>query len=53
MKDERPFYWTKPYDTGCAPSGWYQWTKRGLIYLGESILDDDRGAVPEQGMERA
>ena len=35
----RPFYWTKPYDEGCAPSGWYQWTERGLVYLGESLLE--------------
>lgn len=37
---ERPFYWSKVHDDPSisAPSGWYQWTERGLIYLGESIL---------------
>jgi hypothetical protein len=34
----KPFYWTAPASTGCAPSGWYQWTEAGLIYIGESLL---------------
>jgi hypothetical protein len=35
-----PFYWTKADDDPkvSAPSGWYQWTESGLVYLGESIL---------------
>jgi hypothetical protein len=39
---EQPFYWTAPYETGCAPSGWYQWkADAGLVYLGQSILDGE------------
>jgi hypothetical protein len=37
---DRPFYWTAVNDPLSAPSGWYQWVpKRGLVYLGASILD--------------
>ena len=36
---DRPFYWTRVNDPRSAPSGWYQWTERGLVYLGGSILE--------------
>jgi hypothetical protein len=32
-----PFYWTRPAGyppEQCAEEGWYQWTERGLVYLG-------------------
>jgi len=41
-----PFYWTRPegYPAElCSDEGWYQWTERGLVYLGttaEISLDD-------------
>jgi len=38
--DERPFYWRTLCDAKSAPTGWYQWTKSGLVYLGESILEE-------------
>lgn len=40
-EESRPFYWTavSPNRSDSAPSGWYQWTERGLIYLGETILE--------------
>jgi hypothetical protein len=40
MNGLKPFYWVKVHDDPkvSAPSGWYQWTERGLVYLGESIL---------------
>lgn len=37
----RPFYWTAPNcyrACDCAPTGWYQRTERGLVYLGETML---------------
>ena len=43
--DDRPFYWTAPNcyrPCDCAPSGWYQWTKSGLKYLGASVLEVER-----------
>lgn len=45
--EKRPFYWTAPLDLcgTCAPSGWYQWTPGGLIFLGESILEREAGDV--------
>lgn len=45
--DGRPFYWTRVHDDPAvsAPSGWYQWTERGLIYLGESILEREGGVI--------
>jgi hypothetical protein len=42
MGETRPFYWTNPYKSPhalSAPDGWWQWTEEGLVYLGESILD--------------
>lgn len=47
-KSKAPFYWTKVHDDPkvSAPSGWYQWTERGLVYLGESILE--QGASTER-----
>lgn len=45
--ESRPFYYTShepanrtDFDCYYAPSGWYQWTKSGLKYLGESILEN-------------
>jgi hypothetical protein len=35
----QPFYWTAMRTVQSAPSGWYQWTPQGLVYLGESILE--------------
>jgi len=37
-----PFYWTRVHEDPkvSAPSGWYQWTERGLVYLGETIIND-------------
>lgn len=33
-----------PWDWGpSAPSGWYQWTSRGLVYLGEKVPEDGLG----------
>ena len=42
-KQQRPFYWTAPNDGDCAPTGWYQWTSRGLVYLGENVPEDGLG----------
>jgi hypothetical protein len=39
MRDPRPFYWSSLGRDGSAPSGWYEWTPQGLVYLGESILE--------------
>lgn len=38
---EQPFYWVAPSAEGCyvAPTGWYRWTKRGLEYIGPTILE--------------
>lgn len=42
-RDQKPFYWVQPPQPGdewyVAPTGWYQWTERGLIYLGPTILE--------------
>ena len=35
-REKKPFYFVRE---GNAPSGWYQWTDDGLVYLGESILE--------------
>lgn len=35
----RPFYWNSYHREGSAPSGWYQLTPSGIVYLGESILE--------------
>jgi phage-related protein len=43
---KEPFYWTRPEGypaEQCAEEGWYQWTRRGLVYLGTTAdltLDD-------------
>lgn len=39
VKDCQAFYWTNKGNPHAAPSGWYQWQRGGLIYLGESILE--------------
>lgn len=49
--DERPFYWVKPYADNCAPTGWYQWTKRGLVYLGPTILAADADQSRNAGID--
>lgn len=36
----KPFWWSPPIWLQvqlCAPPGWYQWTERGLIYLGLTL----------------
>jgi hypothetical protein len=40
LRDRSPFYWTSYHPEISAPSGWYQWTASGLIYLGASILEE-------------
>lgn len=43
-KDQKLFYWTIPAGyppEQCADEGWYQYTPRGLIYLGREIEDID------------
>lgn len=42
---QRPFYWTQTdrASAGIAPSGWWQWTRRGLVYLGERLPEDGLG----------
>ena len=40
MRNRQPFYWTRTADPRSAPSGWYQETGAGLLYLGESILEE-------------
>lgn len=42
LKTSKTFYWTRvpPQDQN-SPSGWYQWQSSGLVYLGESMLNDD------------
>jgi hypothetical protein len=49
----QPFYWTAVSDDPkvSAPSGWYQWTEKGIVYIGASILDcqcdiPNRGLAP-------
>ena len=54
-----PFYWNSqsegippagyeyPNRSHVARSGWYQWQKRGLVYLGESILSEENFAKIE------
>lgn len=55
-----PFYWNRPVYMPaemCSPDGWYQWTDRGLIYLGDSpdgpVFNSDQGEYcdPERNDE--
>jgi hypothetical protein len=39
VKDGQPFYWSRKGNQDAAPSGWYQWLRGGLVYIGESILE--------------